>query len=198
MLSLCSNGLTSEKLISCVKGNDRKTAAIVVTADPEYKENNYHVPRVIEELKRCNPAVDIIDTDIDPVGKLLNYDVVMFIGGNPYYLLMSLRKCNAKPVLKEISENKCLIGWSAGALVLCSTIKIIDEYSPEMNLLGLDDLTGMEITNIQILPHYDKFLSRYEGFEEKCCEYEVRNQCKVVRISDGEGLLIENNSISVV
>lgn len=198
MLLLCSDGLTSDKLLSCIKRDNRKKAVIVVTADPEYKENNYHIPRVIDELKLCNLSVDLFDVDFQPVTKLLDYDVVMLTGGNPYYLLMSLRKCNAKPILKEISELKCLIGWSAGALVLCPTIKIIDEYSPEMNVWGLQDLTGMSLTSIQILPHYSKFLKRYNRFEERCHEYEIKNACKVIRINDGEGVLVENNVVSFI
>ena len=52
MLILCSNGLSSDMLLSQLSSKvvDCKTAALVVTADNEYKENNYHVPRVISEL----------------------------------------------------------------------------------------------------------------------------------------------------
>ena len=42
MLVLCSNGLSSEKLLSAIKDKmvDCKNAALVVTADNEYKEKN--------------------------------------------------------------------------------------------------------------------------------------------------------------
>ena len=52
MIVLCSNGLSSEKILSHIRSKieNCKTAALVVTADNEYKENNYHVPRVISEL----------------------------------------------------------------------------------------------------------------------------------------------------
>ena len=82
MLILCSNGLTSEKLLASVseRAIDCKTAALVVTADNEYKEKNYHVQRCVEELKSLNLTVDIFDIDKQPAELLLNYDIVEFIG----------------------------------------------------------------------------------------------------------------------
>ena len=43
--------------------------------------------RCVEELKSLNLTVDIFDIDSQPVELLLNYDIVEFIGGNPFYLL---------------------------------------------------------------------------------------------------------------
>ena len=59
MLVLCSNGLSSELLVSYFSGKmtNCKTAALVVTADNEYKEKNYHVPRGIAELEALNLQV---------------------------------------------------------------------------------------------------------------------------------------------
>lgn len=65
MLVLCSDGLSSEKILSTIKSKmrDSKTAALVVTADPEYKENNYHVDRCICELNSLGLIVDVFDLD---------------------------------------------------------------------------------------------------------------------------------------
>jgi len=112
VLILCSNGLSSEKLLheTMRVANGCKSAALVVTADNEYKQNNYHVKRCISELNSLGLTVDIFDIDIQNPELLLNYDVIEFIGGNPYYLLNSIRKSNALPILKTIAENKILIG----------------------------------------------------------------------------------------
>lgn len=54
MLVLCSNGLSSEKLLTVLRNkmNNAKTATLVVTADNEYKEDNYHVSRCVKELEQ--------------------------------------------------------------------------------------------------------------------------------------------------
>ena len=74
----------------------------------EYKNRNYHVPRVIEELKYYGLSVDTFDLDIQDACKLIKYDVVEFIGGNPYYLLNSIRVHNASVVIKQLAEKKVL------------------------------------------------------------------------------------------
>lgn len=199
MLILCSNGLSSEKLLTFVKNKiiTCKTAALVVTADNEYKENNYHVQRCIAELESLNLSVDIFDLDKQKADLLFNYDVVEFIGGNPYYLLQSIRQNNAIEVLKSIASKKILIGWSAAAFVFSPTLELVNCYSPEMNFLGLKDLNGLALTNIEVLPHYNKFIRKFKNFEEKCCIYEKERGVKVIRINDGDGVFINDEDIYV-
>lgn len=193
MLVLCSNGLSSNEILSYTREKVCfcKTAALVVTADNEYKESNYHVSRCISELESLDLKIDVFDLDKQPAELLLDYDVVEFIGGNPYYLLHSIREHNATEILKEIATNRVLIGWSAAAFVFSPTLELVNCYSPEMNFLGLTDLRGLSLTQIQVLPHYSKFLSRFDRFEERCCEYEKEHNVSVIRINDGEGVFID-------
>ena len=108
MLILCSNGLSSINLQMQTQQHlaNSKKAALVVTADNEYKEQNYHVPRCIKELEALELTVDIFDLDKDTPELLLNYDVVEFIGGNPFYLLHSIRSCHAEHILQIIANEK--------------------------------------------------------------------------------------------
>lgn len=193
MLVLCSNGLSSNKILAYMKEKvvSCKTAALVVTADNEYKENNYHVARCIKELETLDLKVDVFDLDKQPASILLQYDVVEFIGGNPYYLLHSIRENDAQEIVRDIAQNKVLLGWSAAAFVFSPTLELVNCYSPEMNFIGLTDLSALSLTEIQVLPHYNRFLSKFENFEEKCCEYEKEYNVRVIRINDGEGVFID-------
>lgn len=200
MLILSSNGLSSDKIITTLQDKLKglKTSALVVTADNEYKEKNYHVKRCIEELKSLNLSVDIFDIDFQDPKLLLKYDVIEFIGGNPFYLLNAIKKSKAEEVLKQLVNNKVLIGWSAAAFVFSPTLELVNIYSPELNLLNLLDLNGLSLTNIEILPHYNKFITRFENFEEICSNYEQKKNIKVIRLNDGEAILIENNNIEII
>ena len=193
MLVLCSNGLSSKTIMSYIRDklSSCRTAALVVTADNEYKERNYHVPRGIAELESLNLRVDIFDLDTQSADLLLDYVVVAFIGGNPYYLLHSIRENGAAKVLRDIAINRVLIGWSAAAFVFSPTLELVNCYSPEMNFLGLTDLSGLSLTDIQVLPHYSRFLAKYERFEEKCCAYEKEHNINVIRLNDGDGVFID-------
>jgi len=196
MLILCSDGLSSQALISRVRAsiNGCSKAALVVTADNLYKEKNYHVPRCIRELQSIGLSVDIVDIDTESAEVLNQYDVVEFIGGNPYYLLHAIHRTNCAATLKDIAQNKILIGWSAAAFVFGPTLALADRYTPQMNELGLTDLTGLSLTSQHILPHYSKFLTKFDCFEEICREYEAEHQVNVIRLNDGDGLIVSNNT----
>ena len=203
MLVLCSNGLSSEKLISCVRNMiiGHKTAALVVTADNEYKEENYHVDRCIKELTALNLRVDLFDLDKQPAELLLNYDVVEFIGGNPFYLLRSIKENHATDILKDLANKRILIGWSAAAFVFSPTLELVNSFSPEMNFIGLTNLNALALTDIQVLPHYSrlniKLNTTFKHVEEICSAYEARHNIKVIRINDGDGVIIDGNETIV-
>ena len=192
MLVLCSNGLSSEKLIAQLRTHTSgcSAAALVVTADPEYKEQNYHVPRCIQELEKLDLKVDVLDIDKNDPGVLLDYDVVEFIGGNPYYLLYAIRKNGAADILNTIAADKILIGWSAAAFVFGPSLELVNRYSPEMNTVGIQDLTALGLTKTEVLPHYDRFLTKIANFEEICRAYETAHKTAVRRLNDGEGIFI--------
>lgn len=200
MLILCSNGLSSENIINELRSNmsDCKSAALVVTADNEYKENNYHVDRCIRELVSLGLSVDILDIDKLPPEKLLDFDVVEFIGGNPYYLINSIRSHNAEDILKVIATSRILIGWSAAAFVFGPSLELVNKYSPDMNFLGVKDLKGLNLTNVEVLPHYSKFISRFDKFEETCDSYEKENSIQVIRLNDGDAVIIRNDEVKVI
>ena len=194
MIALLSNGITSEALKNALSKHlaPLSSAAVVVTADNEYKERNYHVPRVVDELKEYGLSVDTFDLDKQDASELLKYDVVEFIGGNPYYLLNSIRVHNALALIKQLAEKKVLLGWSAGALVFTPSIEIVDKLTPEINIVPLDDLEGLCLTNTHLIPHYNKFLKRFYKLENICKVYEQEHNCSIVRLDDGDGIIIDN------
>ena len=202
MLILCSDGITSKALSDRVsreiKNKNMQHCALVVTADNEYKEHNYHVARCIRELESMNLMVDIFDLDRQPASQLLDYDVVEFIGGNPYYLLHSIRTHQCKGILLELSRKKLLIGWSAADFVFGPTLDLVDQYSPQMNFPGLTDLSGITLTQFHVLPHYSKFLKKFEQFEEKCSYFEKKHNSRVIRLNDGDGLILDGDQYEII
>lgn len=199
MIVLTSNGLSSDGLMNKMKKHvTTGKAALVVTADNVYKEKNYHVERLTQELEALGLSVDCFDFDVQSPAELAPYDVVEIIGGNPYYLLNSIRQNNFVEMLADFAKSKVIIGCSAGALVLTPSLDLIDLYSPEMNIVDLKDLSACHLTNVRLLPHYSKFMNRYDHFEEKCLQYEQENRCSVIRLNDGEGIFIDGVDVTVV
>jgi dipeptidase E len=193
MLLLTSNGLTAPALraraASLLSGC--RSLALVTTASVGYKEKDWHVPQLSGELRACGLArVDCFDFDCQSASALLAYDAALLIGGNPFYLLSSIRRANAAPVLQTFALHRVLIGVSAGAMVLGPSLALANLYTPEMNAeVGLTDLTGLDLTCAQVLPHYKKFLSRFDRFEERAAEYERQTGARVLRLDDGQAAL---------
>ena len=133
MILLCSNGLTSQELLREAKkqAKNGKKAALVVTADPEYKEKNYHVPRNVKELEFLGLSVELFDFDKDPAEKLFSYDVVCLMGGNPYYLLHSIREHHGEEALQAVAENRLLIGYDQADRPLSPPAQFHGTYRPD-------------------------------------------------------------------
>lgn len=199
MMILTSNGLSTRCLLrQARKYVNSGWAALVVTADNEYKEKNYHVKRLTRELQLLGLSIDCFDFDTQSPSELMRYDVVELMGGNPYYLLNSTKNHHFSDALKEFAESRCLIGCSAGSVILTPSLELIDLYTPEMNIVELEELSALNFTNRQILPHYGRFLNRYDAFEEKCSKYEKESRSTVIRLNDGEGLFIDEKNSFIV
>lgn len=192
MLILCSDGLSSESLRMEVREHMTacRRAALVVTPSNDRKKQDDSIPRCIKELEMLGLTADLFDIDEQPAHDLLQYDVVEFIGGNPFYLLQSIRKHSAAPVLRRIAKEKVLIGWSASSFVFGPTLELVHMYSPEMNICHLTDLRALALTDLEVLPHYDSFAGMFERFEDRCCEYEAAHDTTVIRLNDGEGIIL--------
>ena len=201
MLVLCSDGLTSPALLQAVREKlpqNASKAALVVTADRQYKKRNHHLPVDQAQLEALGLVVELFDLDHEPAEALLDYDAVDFIGGNPFYLLYAIRKKQAEPVLSRLAAEKALIGWSAGAIVFGPTLELIREYTPEMDKFPLPSLDGLGLCPHPVLPHYSSFLGRFERFEERCRDFEQRSSLSVLRLSDGEGAILDGDERKII
>jgi len=200
VILLCSNGLSSQNLINQVSKHmdECKTAALVVTADNMYKERNYHVSRCIQELRQLGLLTTIFDIDTNDPQQLLHYDVVEFIGGNPFYLLQSIRRNHAERIIQQIANERILIGWSAAAFTFSPSLELANAYTPELNAGYIQEMHGLNLVPVHILPHYSKYLTKFDQFEERCRAYEIKNNTTVVRLNDGDGIIFHNSNQTLI
>ena len=169
MIILTSSGLITQNNIKSVRKyilKNYKRAAIVTTAS-EFKSNNKHIPAIEEWIEKLELESECFDFDTDDIKKLEEFDVMILIGGNPFYLLKSIKDNNYEEIIKDFGMNKLLIGISAGSIVLGQNMDLIYEFNPEYNdNVGLSSFKGLGLT-IDICPHYDRFDEKYENFEER-------------------------------
>lgn len=202
MLVMTSNGFSSQKLHDEMKkymNENHKSAAVIMTATVGYKERLGYIPQFTSELELLGLEVCYFDIEYDPIIELLKYDVIAVNGGNPFYLLKQMKAKECQHVFEKLVADKIVIGRSAGSIVFQESIDLVAQYSPEMNEgIGLSDFKGMCLTSEEILPHYDTCINTYEGFEERAKEYEQARNKKVIRLNDGEALIMVNGHSYVV
>lgn len=194
MIILASDGITGKKLADFCKKNIKvNSSAFIVTALEDYKENDFCVKRCVNELLEFSNEVELFDFDKDDIKKLKKYDLICISGGNVFYLLNAIKKSGAQKILEDFAKNKILIGWSAGACVLGHDLELVYEFEPD-DRYG-KDFNGLGICDVEIMPHYSSYIYDFENFEIRISAFEKRKNKKIVRISDGDGIIINGNEI---
>ncbi len=163
------------------------SAVIITTASAEWKEKNKHAilaKQVLEDMGF--KKVIFLDVEFENPNELKKYDVIYINGGNPFYLLYHLKKSGSDKIITQLANKGVIIvGVSGGGVVLGPTINIVDYFDRKINTIKLKDLTGLNLSNIIIYPHYTKKM------EEKIKKFEVKYRCKVRRLNDNQSIIIE-------
>jgi len=163
------------------------SVAIITTASAEWKEKNKHAILAKQMLDEMGfKQVKFIDIEFEKPNKLKKFDILYINGGNPFYLLYHLKKSGADKIIIQLAyKGAIIIGISAGGIVLGPNINIVDYFDRKINTVKLKDLTGLNLTNSIIYPHYIK------DVEKKIKKFEKKYQSKVKRLSDSQSALIK-------
>lgn len=164
------------------------SVAIVTTASAEWKEKNKHAILAKQTLDDMGfKQVKFVDIEFENPNKLRKFDFIYINGGNPFYLLYHLKKSGADEVIAQLADQGVVIvGISGGGVVLGPNINIVDYFDRKINAIKLKDLTGLNLTDAIIYPHYAREV------EEKIKKFESKYQCKVRRLTDNQLVTIKN------
>jgi dipeptidase E len=81
-------------------------------------------------------------------------NVVQVSGGNPFYLLKTIRETKFDLILKQLLEKGlCYIGCSSGSYIMCPTIEV-GGWKLSRNRYGLTDFTALNYVPFLIRCHY--------------------------------------------
>ena len=196
MILLTSDGITSPQLeeeIRKVLVPISKRAALVTTASCRYKEKDDNVPVLSALMRKFGLEPECVDVEFQDATFLLAYDVVILMGGNPFYLRKHLKKWkNSLEILTELANRHVLVGISAGSMVLGDTMEFACPIEPESIAEAGEnvDCSGFGIVPLNIMPHYLAYLTVYEQTNEILTSYEDETGRSICTINDGEGICI--------
>lgn len=134
------------------------------------------------------------DPEIE-IEKLSKANVLIITGGNTFELLNNIRQTGLDRAIVGFckKDNFVIAGFSAGAIIFSPKIDIAGQPSgidPEdlfdKNIVGITDLTGLNIIDFEILPHYKE-----ESDRKTLEEYQQQTNLQVRPITDDEVLVID-------
>lgn len=178
---------------------DLKVICIPTAANIYSEENKAWL---YEEMQSF-PDLGIKLTQFDIEGKTLedvqtaiqDADVVYVTGGNTYYLLEHMQKCNFKTaIIPFLEKGGIYIGSSAGMVAACPHIDFIADMD-DPTQAQLEDFAGLGLVEFNIMPHTD-----HPKYGPKALEimtnYKSGN-LPIIGLRDNQAVLIVDNSIEI-
>ncbi|WP_028548861.1 Type 1 glutamine amidotransferase-like domain-containing protein [Paenibacillus sp. UNC451MF] len=208
-LLLTSDGISSsaieEQILAMLDSPPAKLKSCIITTASSKKHKSQTALSDQVCLRRLGVACcDLLDIEFDDPHVLSNYDVIHLNGGNPFYLMLQMKRRNAVELMRQLAQqHRLIIGVSAGAMVLADTLEHVNELNQiigyeNMDLEELTDYSGIGLTPLAIVPHYNRFIADNHDFEQKLQQLELSKNRRYERIKDGEALIIQGDTMSYV
>lgn len=162
------------------------------------KEELFYVDESKEELigigiKKENITNFNLDRELNE-DELNKFDVIYVCGGNTFYLLYKIKKSNfGDKIIDLVNKGVVYVGASAGSILAGPDIEISGRGDRwDKNDIGIKDLTGLNLTNEIISPHY------VDEEKEIINKFKKATNKKVTPLTDNQALLIINNEVKLL
>jgi len=139
--------------------------------------------------------------DVDIKGKnekelrkmLKDKDIVYVQGGNTFYLLKYVKESGFDKVVKELIQKGLIyIGVSAGSYIACPTIEMALWKDQDKNIVGLEDLTALNLVPFLLSVHY---ILEYKEIIKKGIS---SSKYPVKMLTDDQAILVRDNKVELV
>ncbi|HLE12273.1 MAG TPA: Type 1 glutamine amidotransferase-like domain-containing protein [Bacteriovoracaceae bacterium] len=129
---------------------------------------------------------------ISIVDAMFNAEVIQLSGGFTPYFLNNLRNRGLiKPLAEYGSEQGCLIGVSAGALIMGKDLAILLEDQEEGNATReLENIGGLGLYDFEFYPHFGRSDSDFEKLQTRSSL--MKNT--IIACNDQSGIILGENS----
>lgn len=178
---------------------DITVAFISTAAKPEtnldYLKKDWTIMR--EEMGFNIEEIDIEGKKESEVMKLLELKDIVFVeGGNTFYLLKAMHKCNFGRIMKKLLKHgKVYIGASAGSIVAGKTIRAADKFGTgNREHFRVKNLKGLGLVNFDVFPHYTP---EYAELIRKKLPWKWQRK-KLKIITDEQAVLVQGKEVSLI
>jgi len=173
------------------------TVAFITTA-AKSEENTDYVKQDYNVMKEM--GFNVLEVDIEgktekQVEELIELKDIIFVeGGNAYYLLKAMRKCNFEKIMRKLlKQGKVYLGVSAGSMVAGRTIKTAG-WKKEKENYGVRNLKGLNLVPFDIFVHYKP--EHAEIIKKKLPFKWQRRKLKI--ITDEQAILVQAKNVMLL
>ncbi len=206
-LLLTSNGITPQmknEFLGLLQIPSEKcnVAFITTAAYGELDGPDWNTPLWLEDhrnILRNFGIKNIEDTDLkdktqEDLEQIIRTKNAIYVnGGNTFYLLDWVRKSGFDSVLgRFLARGGVYVGVSAGSIIACPTIESAGWEPPDLNKVGLSDLTGLGFVNFLIQPHFS--IEQKETLEKEV----AMTSLPVVALTNEQAVLIVADKLQII
>ena len=205
-LLLTSDGFVNPKIaqefLKLLDKNPADVKVLFIPTAAEYKfENKEEMFYVKESEKELIVDLGIkkenifwLDISNIPVaGDLDSYDVIYVCGGNTFYMADKFKKAGFdKKLIDLINSGKVYVGVSAGSYIVCPTIEMAYWKRADNNIVGLKDLTGLNLIPFLLSVHYKPEYAEILEKEIALSKYPVKI------LTDGQAIEVLGDTAKII
>ena len=190
-----SNKNISDFFISQLNKNIKKYSVLMVVYIQDEEQQSYLDWSKKELINLGINDITCFNLKEDKFIDSKKYDVIYVCGGNTFSIMNRMRITDIDNFIKEavLNNNTLYIGVSAGSILASSNIEITSWGSTgDTNDIDLKDLTGLNLTNITVFPHFEDYL------KGEVDEFRKKVDYPVVELKDGEALFIDDSGYKII
>lgn len=199
-LFLASSGLppeTTGEFLRLLNKNPKDTKVCFISTASNLEKDKRYVTRDKKRLLELGfkiKEVDLKQENESSLNKNLGeFDVVYVEGGSTFYLLKYIRESGFDKIIKKYLEmGGIYFGVSAGSYVVCPNIEAATWKNKDIDRMGLNDLTGMNLVPFLITAHFEK---KYRKIIE---DASTTASHPIVALYDTQAILVEGDSYKLV
>lgn len=204
-LLLTSDGITNISITNALLGllekdpKDSRVAYITTAGNIVPTRKNW----LIKDLARYDelfPYVDVFDFSSlekehwEP--RLAEADVIVFSGGNPFYLLYQIRQKGMDKFLTKFLESKILVGVSAGSMVMGANIAI-DPYEESKQYVLDREQKALAYMDINFIPHFGSVGGKDTVIDDGFIKKQAKKYGPLYALDDDSALAVDKKVVVI-
>lgn len=169
---------------------------ILIVAYAQNEQEEFYVNASKRELEQFGFTKIVVanmhhEVKVDSLG---GFDVIYVCGGNTFAILNKLRETKLDNFIKkQVNNGAVYVGVSAGSIIAGPNIEIAGWGSEgDKNEIGLKDLTGFNLVDISIFPHF------HEELRGEVNEFKKKVDYKVIELTNDQAIFVNGDNFSLI